>query len=110
MVVVIIHAACLQAHLASRQDKRVTMIMLYGWQAAEKDQVKDRVKAETVKALLAVVDSFEMAKGSLKPESEGEKKIDGAYQVSLCALCARMQAHLLYVWAVVVTVGFAASC
>ncbi|KAK9901332.1 hypothetical protein WJX75_007117 [Coccomyxa subellipsoidea] len=48
--------------------------------AAEKDQVKDRVKAETVKALLAVVDSFEMAKGSLKPESEGEKKIDGAYQ------------------------------
>lgn len=60
------------------------MILLYGWQAAEKDQVKDRVKAETVKALLAVVDSFEMAKGSLKPESEGEKKIDGAYQVSLC--------------------------
>lgn len=73
------------------------MILLYGWQAAEKDQVKDREKAETVKALLAVVDSFEMAKGSLKPESEGEKKIDGAYQVSLCALCARMQAHLLYV-------------
>jgi hypothetical protein len=27
------------------------------------------------------VDSFEMAKGQLKPESEGEKKIDGSYQV-----------------------------
>ena len=27
------------------------------------------------------MDSFEMAKGQLKPESEGEKKIDGSYQV-----------------------------
>ena len=27
------------------------------------------------------MDSFEMAKGQLEPESEGEKKIDGSYQV-----------------------------
>ncbi|CAL8471081.1 g10623 [Coccomyxa elongata] len=48
--------------------------------AGEKDQLSDRVKADTVKALLAVVDSFEMAKGTLKPDSEAEKKIDSAYQ------------------------------
>lgn len=52
-------------------------------QAGEKDQLSDRVKADTVKALLAVVDSFEMAKGTLKPDSEAEKKIDSAYQVRL---------------------------
>lgn len=27
------------------------------------------------------MDSFEMAKGQLKPESKGEKKIDESYQV-----------------------------
>ena len=47
--------------------------------------LKDRVKADTVKELLAVIDSFEMAKGQLKPESEGEKKLDSAYQVPPCS-------------------------
>ena len=42
--------------------------------------LKDRTRADTVKELLAVIDSFEMAKGQLKPESEGEKRIDGSYQ------------------------------
>ena len=55
--------------------------MLAWAQGNEKDVLKDRVKADTVKELLAVIDSFEMAKGQLKPESEGEKKIDAAYQV-----------------------------
>ena len=50
-------------------------------QAAEKAQLTDKTKADTIRQLLAVVDSFEMAKGSLKPETEGEKKIDGSYQV-----------------------------
>ena len=50
-------------------------------QAAEKSALTDKTKADTIKQLLAVVDSFEMAKGQLKPESEGEKKIDGSYQV-----------------------------
>ena len=50
-------------------------------QAAEKSQLADKTKADTTRQLLAVVDSFEMAKGQLKPESEGEHKIDGAYQV-----------------------------
>ena len=50
-------------------------------QAAEKSQLADKTKADTARQLLAVVDSFEMAKGQLKPESEGEQKIDGAYQV-----------------------------
>lgn len=63
----------------------VKEVCVCGLQNAEKDQIKDRVKAETIKALLAVVDSFEMAKGTLKPESEGEQKIDSAYQV--CAGC-----------------------
>ncbi|CAL5228704.1 g11885 [Coccomyxa viridis] len=47
---------------------------------AEKAQLTDKTKADTIRQLLAVVDSFEMAKGQLKPESEGEKKIDGSYQ------------------------------
>ncbi len=49
-------------------------------QTGEKDILKDRTRADTVKELLAVIDSFEMAKGQLKPESEGEKRIDGSYQ------------------------------
>ncbi len=52
-----------------------------GLQTAEKAQLTDKTKADTIRQLLAVVDSFEMAKGQLKPESEGEKKIDGSYQV-----------------------------
>ena len=51
-----------------------------GEQSAEKDTLKDRVKADTVKELLAVIDSFEMAKGQLKPEGEGEQRLDSAYQ------------------------------
>ncbi len=51
------------------------------WQAAEKGQLTDKTKADTIKELLPVVDSFEMAKGQLKPETEGEKNIDGSYQV-----------------------------
>lgn len=49
-------------------------------QTGEKEVLKDRTRADTVKELLAVIDSFEMAKGQLKPESEGEKRIDGSYQ------------------------------
>ena len=58
-------------------------------QAAEKSQLADKTKADTARQLLAVVDSFEMAKGQLKPESEGEQKIDGAYQV-WCAFPRRL--------------------
>lgn len=50
-------------------------------QVAEKGQLTDKTKADTIRQLLAVVDSFEMAKGQLKPETEGEKRIDGSYQV-----------------------------
>ena len=43
------------------------------------------MKGDTILALVPLVDSFEGAKTSLKPESEGEKRIDAAYQVT--ALC-----------------------
>ena len=44
------------------------------------------MKGDTILALVPLVDSFEGAKTSLKPESEGEKRIDAAYQVPLCAM------------------------
>ena len=65
--------------LATGQFLRCHVLIML--QAAEKSQLADKTKADTARQLLAVVDSFEMAKGQLKPESEGEQKIDGAYQV-----------------------------
>ena len=64
----------------------VSEMLVVMLQAAEKSQLADKTKADTARQLLAVVDSFEMAKGQLKPESEGEQKIDGAYQVRRTSL------------------------
>ncbi len=45
-----------------------------------------------LQALLPIVDNFELAKSQLKLESEGEQKVDGAYQVHMqgvhgCCIC-----------------------
>lgn len=48
--------------------------------AGEKDALRASVKADTVGELLPLVDNFELAKSQLKLESEGEKKVDAAYQ------------------------------
>jgi molecular chaperone GrpE len=48
--------------------------------AGEKDALRTSVKADTVGELLPLVDNFELAKTQLKLESEGEKKVDAAYQ------------------------------
>ena len=48
--------------------------------AAERDALKASVKGDTLLALLPLVDNFELAKSQLKLESEGEKKVDAAYQ------------------------------
>lgn len=45
-----------------------------------------------------MVDSFEMAKGQLKTETEGEKKIDAAYQVRYQAFIQVPQEDLGCVW------------
>lgn len=48
--------------------------------AAERAALAASVKGDTVAALLPLVDNFELAKRSLKLESEGEERVDAAYQ------------------------------
>lgn len=46
----------------------------------EKDGLRASVKGDTVMALVPLIDNFELAKGQVKPATEGEAKIDAAYQ------------------------------
>jgi len=46
----------------------------------EKAEISDRVKGSVLEELIPLIDNFEAAKQFIKPESEGEKKIEGAYQ------------------------------
>lgn len=46
----------------------------------EKEQIVNTTKGNMLEALLPVVDNFELAKGNLKCETEGEEKIDASYQ------------------------------
>ena len=48
--------------------------------ANERDTLKVSVKGDTMSAMLPLIDNFELAKSQLKLETEGEKKIDAAYQ------------------------------
>jgi molecular chaperone GrpE len=48
--------------------------------ATERDALKSSIKGDTVAAMLPLIDNFELAKSNLKLETEGEKKIDAAYQ------------------------------
>ena len=48
--------------------------------STERDTLKSSIKGDTVAAMLPLIDNFELAKSQLKLESEGEKKIDAAYQ------------------------------
>lgn len=48
--------------------------------ASERDSLKLSVKGDTVSTMLPLIDNFELAKSQLKLETEGEKKIDAAYQ------------------------------
>jgi molecular chaperone GrpE len=48
--------------------------------AAEREALKTSVRGDTVLALIPLIDNFELAKAALKLETEGEKKIDAAYQ------------------------------
>ena len=49
-------------------------------QAAEKQAIADKTKGDVVLALVPLVDSFEAARNSLKAETEGERKLESAYQ------------------------------
>jgi len=55
-------------------------------QGKEKDQLADKTRGDVVKSLIPLVDSFEAAQNSIKPETEGEKKISKAYQVAIPSL------------------------
>jgi len=46
----------------------------------EQENLKSSVKGDTLLELLPLVDNFELAKQQLKIETEGEQKIDAAYQ------------------------------
>ena len=48
--------------------------------ASEKSALAASVKGDTVMTLVPLVDNFELAKASIKVESEGEARIDTAYQ------------------------------
>lgn len=48
--------------------------------STERDALKDSVKGDTIMAMLPLIDNFELAKSQLKLETDGEKKIDAAYQ------------------------------
>lgn len=48
--------------------------------AKEKEQIVNTTKGNMLESLLPVVDNFELAKGSIKTETEGEEKIDASYQ------------------------------
>lgn len=59
--------------------------------AREKEQLSTTAKMNMIEQLLPVVDNFELAKNSVKTTTEGEEKIDAAYQatprVCLCSRC-----------------------
>ena len=48
--------------------------------ATERDTLKSSIKGDTVAAMLPLIDNFELAGSQLKLETEGEKKINAAYQ------------------------------
>lgn len=50
-------------------------------QAAEKDQLSDRIRGDVIKSMVPLIDSFEAAQNSVKAETESEEKINAAYQV-----------------------------
>ena len=46
----------------------------------ERETLKSSVKGDTLVEMLPLIDNFELAKSQLKLETEGEKKVDAAYQ------------------------------
>jgi hypothetical protein len=50
-------------------------------QANEKEELSARAKGDVVAGLLPLVDNFELARTQVKPETEGEQKINNSYQV-----------------------------
>ncbi|WIA28775.1 hypothetical protein OEZ86_011307 [Tetradesmus obliquus] len=48
--------------------------------AAEKDELSSRAKGDVIAGLLPCLDNFELARTQVKPETEGEQKINNSYQ------------------------------
>lgn len=48
--------------------------------STERETLTTNAKGDVISAMLPLIDNFELAKGNLKAETEGEKKIDAAYQ------------------------------
>ena len=53
----------------------------------EKGEISDRVKGNVLEELIPLIDNFEAARQYIKPETEGERKIETSYQ----ALYKQMQ-------------------
>ena len=47
---------------------------------AQKEEIKQNEKRETLTKILEIVDNFERARSQIKPETEGEKNIHKSYQ------------------------------
>ena len=53
------------------------------YQALEKEALGANVRSKVVTDLLPLIDNFDLAAANVKPETEGEEKINNSYQVSL---------------------------
>lgn len=77
-------AAALEEVLKSTKDQFVRLSADFDnfrkRTSTEREQLKSSVKGDTMVALLPLIDNFELAKTQLKLETEGEKKVDAAYQ------------------------------
>jgi hypothetical protein len=75
------------------------VLLLLLLQAAEKDELSARAKGDVVAGLLPLVDNFELARTQVKPETEGEQKINNSYQVrpAACPAPVRYSGCLLLV-------------
>ena len=54
-------------------------------QSSDSQRSRQSARADVIKSMLPIVDSFEMARGQLQPANQGEQKIDSAYQVGSSA-------------------------
>lgn len=79
-----LNAAALEENVKAAKDQFVRLSADFDnfrkRSSSERDTLKDSVKGDTVSAMLPLIDNFELAKTQLVLESEGEKKVDAAYQ------------------------------
>lgn len=73
--------ADIAAHMLLNQSSKLTQQQRL--QAAEKDSLATKARADVITSMLPLIDNFERASGQIKAETEQEQKIDAAYQVRM---------------------------